>query len=144
MTEYTHIEYCLLSYVPSVFSCEGVSIAAIFIDSTDPEEENCTMSLAEDWQTKVRLLDSDSDLDMLAALLTEIRDRLSSKHARRGMIRQMEDSFSNTVQLSQRQKCPVTSRPETIQAFARELLGKTSKTRLYLSRKQGPTCEAMR
>jgi predicted lipoprotein len=139
VTEYTNIEYCLLSYVPNVLSCEGVSIAAIFIDSTDPEEENCTMRFAEDWQTKVRLLDLDSDLDMLAALLTEIRDRLLSKPERRDMIRRMEDSFSNVVQISQRQKCPVAPRPETIEAFARELLGKTSKTR-HLSRTQVPTC----
>ena len=111
MTEYTNVEYCLLSYVPNVLSCEGVSIAAIFIDSTDPEEETCTVSFAENWQTKVRLLDSDSDLEMLAALLTEIRDRLLSKHDRRDMLRQMEDSFSNVVQVSQRQEisgCPQT------------------------------------
>ena len=143
MIEYTNVEYCLLSYVPNIFSCESVSIAAIFIDSTDPEEEYCTVSVAENWQTKVRLLDSDSDLDMVEALVTEIRDRLLSKHKQRDMIRQMEDSFSNVVQVSRRQKCPAAPGPDTIEAFARELLGDTSKTR-HSSRMQGPTCEAMR
>jgi Protein of unknown function (DUF3037) len=124
MTGSTNIEYCLVQYVPNVVRDERISIAAIFIDSSDLENGFCTVSYAKDWQNKVHLLDPNSDLAMLQALLTEIRGRLLSTTERSDMIRQLEDSFSNCVQISQRRKCPVAPRPETIGAFARELLGK--------------------
>jgi len=41
-------------------------------------------------------------MEMLGSLLTEIRERLLSKEQRSDMIRQLEDSFSNVVQVSQR------------------------------------------
>jgi hypothetical protein len=128
MAASSNVEYFFLHYVPNVLSDKHVLIAAIFIDPSDLEDGICTMSFAEDWQTEVRHLDANSDLKMLASLLKEIKDRLLSKEARADMIRQMEDSFSNVVQVSQRRKCPVAPRPETIEAFARKLLGKASTT----------------
>ncbi len=127
MTPPCNVEYCFLHYVPNVGSDKRISIASILIDPTDLENGICTMSFAADWQTKVRSLDPDGDLEMLEALLVEIRDRLLSKSERSDVIRQLEDSFSNVVQISQRRKCPVVPISETVETFARELLGKTSK-----------------
>ena len=121
MTSSSNIEFVFLLYVPNVLSGRSVAIAAIFVDFDDLEEGICTMSVAEDWQTQVRRLDPDSDVEMLEALLTDIKHRLSSKDERPNMVRQMEDSFSNVVQISPRQKCPVAPSPEIIEAFARGL-----------------------
>jgi hypothetical protein len=122
------VEYCSLLYVPNMLSDEGVSIAGIFIDPIDIENGICTMAFAADWQKRVRRLDPHADLKMLGALLAEIRRRLLSKDQRSDMIYQLEHSFSNVIQVSQRQKCAVGSIPETIDVFAQELLEKTSQS----------------
>jgi hypothetical protein len=126
MTESSNIEYCFLRYVPKVDSDMGVDIAVIFIDATDLENGICTVRVAADWQTKVRSIDQEGDLEMLSALLTEISDRLLSESERADMIHQLEDSFSNSVRVSQRRKCPVARRPGAIEAFARGLFSETS------------------
>lgn len=126
MTKSSGVEYCFLQYVPNIVRDKRVSIAVVFIEPNNHEGGICMMIVAPNWRIKARLLDADVDLEMLEALLTEIRDRLLSKQQRSEMIRQMEDSFSNVVQVSPRQKCPVTPGAEIIEAFARRLLEKQS------------------
>src|ERR1700722_6919945 len=95
-TTSTSVEYCFLNYVPNVVSNEGVSIAAIVFSPRDLEAGVCAMIYAPSWQTRVRVLDPDADLETLEALLLEIRDRLLSPSDRSDMIHQMEDSFSTS------------------------------------------------
>jgi hypothetical protein len=141
MTKLRDLGYYLLRYVPNVASDESVSIATIVIDPSNPEEGICTMSIATDWKTRVRLLDKDSDLEMLGPLLTEIRDRLLSAHRRFEMLHELEDSFSNVVQVSQRWKCTVAPGPETIEAFARELLEVTHVTSSSFATVRNAVCQ---
>jgi hypothetical protein len=142
MTASGNVEYCLLHYVPNVLSDKSVSIAAIFITSGDLENGVCTIIYAADWHTSVRVLDPFADLEMLDALLSDIRDRLLSPSQHSDMIHQLEDSFSNVIQVSQRQDCPLASSPEAKEAFARGLLQKTLKLSSSLSGTQASTCEA--
>lgn len=127
MTQSKSVDYCLLRYVPNMLSEKSASIAAIFVTSGDLENGICTMVCAPDWETTVLDLDPDVDLEMLNALLTEIRDRLLSARQRSEVIRQLEDSFSNAIQVSERRKCPGVLSPEAVEAFARSLLRETSK-----------------
>jgi hypothetical protein len=53
---------------------------------------------------------------MLEALLGEMQDRLSCEGTRSEMIRLMEDSFSNVLQLSQRRICPIVPGPSADKA----------------------------
>src|ERR1700685_4374065 len=99
MAESRNLEYCVLRYAPNVISKEGVLIAAIFIYPSDPDREECAITFAPYWQEKIRLFDPDSDLEMIAATLDEIRDRLQSP-TNRDTLHQLEDSFSNTIQIS--------------------------------------------
>jgi hypothetical protein len=140
MSKLRAAEYFLLRYAPNVTMDEGVSIAAIVIDPSNLEKGLCAMSLATDWKTRVRVLDPDSDLQMLGALLTEIRNRLLSKRGRCEMLHQLEDSFSNVVQVSQRRKCTIAPSPETIEEFARGLLERTNATSPGLSGMRDATC----
>jgi hypothetical protein len=142
MTTSDDVEYFFLQYVPNVVSGESVSIAAIFIEPTDPDQGICRFSLAEDWQTKVRCFDPDADVEMLEITLREIRDRLLSTIEHSDMLRELEDSFSNTLQISQRRKCPFVSTPENIAAFAHELFNKSSKVARGSSQMQTLTCDA--
>jgi hypothetical protein len=59
---------------------------------------------------------------MLDASLREIKARLLSKVERSEMIRQMEESFSNVVQVSKRKGCLVADKRDAVEAFARSLL----------------------
>ena len=127
MTESSDFEYCLLHYVPNLLRDKSVSIAVIVFDSSDLENGIRTMICAADWQTKVRILEPDTDVEMLVALLTEIRDRLLSPSQCSDMIRQLEDSFSNAVQISLRRKYRFDSSPKAVGAFARRLLEKTAR-----------------
>jgi len=142
MTKLRNVEYCLLRYVPNVIGDKGVSIAVIVIDSSNLEKGICAMSIATDWKTRVRLLDPDSDLEMLGAMLTEIRDRLASGRERFEMLHQLEDSFSNVVQVSRKRKPAVAPGPETIEDFARGLLERTHMTSPGLSGMCDATCQA--
>ena len=139
MNESSRLEYCLLRYVPTVIRDDSVAVAVIFIDSSDLENGICTMSFATDWQTKVLLLDPNSDLEMLGALLREILARLLSPATRSEMIRELEDSFSNVIQITERRKSPIASAPESIEAFACTLL--ESKKPMSLSAVHGLTCQ---
>jgi hypothetical protein len=111
-----------LRYLPDVCSDKSVLIAAIFIEHENAEIGACAMSFAADWQSKARLLDPDVDLEMVEALAGEIRERLLSPEQRCEMIRALENSFSNIIQVSERRRCPVTPKPESIEAFAHSLL----------------------
>ena len=127
MTTSTSVEYCLLHYVPNVLSDKSVPVAAIVIPSGDLEIGAFAMIYAADWHTRVRVLDPDADLEILEALLSDIRDRLLSPGHCADMIHQLEDSFSNVIQVSQRRECTLDSNPNAIETLARDLLEKTSK-----------------
>lgn len=118
------LECCSLLYVPNMLCNKSISVAVIFIDPVDIENGICTMAFATGWKRRVRKYDSYADLKMLDALLSEVRDRLLTKNQRLDMIYQLDHSFSNVIQVSQRQKCLVGPTPETINAVAQELLEK--------------------
>jgi predicted DNA-binding ribbon-helix-helix protein len=142
MATSSKLEYFFLQYIPDIVSGESVSIAAVFIDPTDLDHGICRVSLAGNWQSKVRRLDPDADVEMLEAVLTEIRTRLLSSVQRSEMIRELEDSFSNALQISYRRKCPISSTPENIAAFAHEIFDKPSNTARGSSRTRALTCDA--
>jgi Protein of unknown function (DUF3037) len=73
MSAPSNVEYFVLRYVPNILSDEGISIAAVFIDPTDLDQGICLMSFASDWQAKVRSSSPDADVEMLEAILTEIK-----------------------------------------------------------------------
>ena len=141
MTKLRRVEYCLLRYVPNVVYEVFVNTAAIFIDRLDLENGLCSISCAPDWRTRVLSLDPDADMQMLEALLTEIRRRLLSTCERSDMIHCIDDSFSNVIQISEWRECAVDPDIETIEVFARELFGKTSETSTDLSVTPGAACQ---
>lgn len=123
MTASRNVEILYMYYVPNVVIDERICIAAVTIDPTGI----CTMALAADWQTRVRSFDPKSDLTFLEALLKEIEMRLLSPDERSKMIRRMEDSFSNVIQVSQRRSCKLPDGFKGAEDFSRTLLEESSK-----------------
>jgi len=58
----------------------------------------------ESWK-QVKSLDPGADIEMLDALKQEFRKRFQDVAQRRALLRLLEDSFSNVVQLSPRKGC---------------------------------------
>src|SRR5258707_343613 len=117
------IEYRIVRYVPDVTSNWSLPLAVVFTDATDPQGGVCAMEVAVSWQANVQHIDLDCDSEMIEALLSEIQARLLSRSERWDMIRQLEDSFSNLVQVSDKHKLPTEWRLESLEEFAYELLG---------------------
>ena len=136
MTAPSNVEYFFLHYLPNPISDNSVSIAAVLLDSNDLDNGICAMCFAADWQRRVRLVDPNSDLKMLEAMLEEIRDRLRSPEQRADMIEQMEGSFSNVIQVSERRKCSLEASLANIEDYANTLLQKGSKMYPGLSEMQ--------
>ena len=126
MTLSNCIEYCLVHYVPNAVDDGSALVAVVLFDCGDGEDGICTLTLDSNWQNKVRAVDPEADVEMVTALFTEIRDRLSSKVQRSEMIHQLEDSFSNVIQLSQRRKWMTASHSAIDNEFAREIFETTS------------------
>lgn len=99
----SELEYLLVYYVSQIISGGRVCIAAVDLD---PDLENVPgLFVATHWEAVVQSFDPDADLVMLRALLREIDGRLRSPAERHEMLQQLEDSFSNTLQVSTRLKC---------------------------------------
>ncbi len=126
------IEFVLLTYVPTAATKASIPMAAIFFDLSDFETGFCTLRLARDWRKSVRAIDPHPDLRMLKACLIDISTRLASKDQRQEMLAQLEDSFSNVIQVSARAICPAAFGSEHIELFARQILNETSETNHHI------------
>jgi hypothetical protein len=84
----------LLSYVPNVVKDESVNIGLIVVGDGIAE-----IRFATDWK-RVLALDPDADIELLTALTLEIRAKLQTPGQPEEMLRNMEESWSNAVQLS--------------------------------------------
>jgi len=117
ISELNSFEYWFLNYVPSVLSEEKVAIALIAFDSA---KQTYTMSIASDWRKRVLALDEGSDLELLGMSLKDVRSRLAADPVM--TMNQLEDSFSNTIQISERQTAEVDLTLSTVENLAAEIL----------------------
>jgi hypothetical protein len=127
MSDPSRLEYCFLRYLRNVVSDEGINLAVIIVDA-NRENETCKISLANEWESKVRLLDSDADVALLTELLKDIQRRLLSEDRRFEMIRLIEESFSNAIQMTQWRKYLLIDNGDALDVIAGDLLGEARDT----------------
>jgi len=113
-------EYRLINYVPGILSDEKVSIAAVIFDSSNRGDQRCILRIAPDWRQRVRALDQDSDLEMLDSFLKEVWTRLQGDPIE--VMTQLEESLSNTIQISELRKPQVNLTPSNMEACAAAIL----------------------
>ena len=111
------LEFFLLRYVPNAVRNEFVNIGVVMVESGAHGDGFADVRFTRDWR-RVRWLDPQADVDMLEALERDIRKRLSSNEDRTILLRQMEDSFSNAIQLSATQRCLAEDPVAEIEAVA--------------------------
>lgn len=103
MSERIPCEFFLVRYVPDAVKGEFTNIGVLLREVG--REESAQVRFTRDW-SRVRCMDADADLGLLEALEGELADRLrlgSSDH--KPVIAVMEDSFSNSLQMTEAHAC---------------------------------------
>jgi hypothetical protein len=104
MADRRQLEFFLLRYVPDAVKNEFVNIGLVMVESGANGAGFADVRFTRDWR-RVRCLDPQADVDMLAALERDIRGQLATTREREVLLRRLEDSFSNVIQLSPAKGC---------------------------------------
>jgi hypothetical protein len=99
MAEKRQLEFFLLRYVPDAVKDEFVNIGVVMVEPSETGAGFADVRFARDWR-RVQRLDPGADLEMLETLEREIRGSLAEVKDREALIRKLQDSFSNAIQLS--------------------------------------------
>jgi hypothetical protein len=114
------LQFFTLRYRPNILMGKLITIAVILFD---PSGGFCGVRFVSDWQ-QVRGFDPDADIEMLEALGRDIEEQFRSGKGEQ-ILRTMEDSFSNAVQLSPGTVCVVNEPRNEIEKLASQYLGKS-------------------
>lgn len=105
-------EMFLLRYMPDVVKGEFINVGIVFVqaDFGGAGSLYADVRFTSDY-SRVRCLDPDADVEMLRQLEADIRQRLKVPPKKRAeLLRQIQDSLSNTIQISEPKAC-LTSDP---------------------------------
>jgi hypothetical protein len=113
-------EFSLIRYVPDVVKGEFANIGVVLREAgTDAP---ATVKFTRDW-ARVRCMDPDADTDLLEALEAEIADRLiagvDGKRHTRPVLETLEDSLSNSVQITEMRATLAESLPAEMEQLLR-------------------------
>jgi hypothetical protein len=116
-SERIQCEFFLVRYVPDPVKSEFVNIGVVLREAGRPE--TATVRFTRDW-ARVRCVDPEADTGMLEALEYEVRERLSGGAAETTlMMKALEDSFSNMLQITGPKACLADSIPAEIEQLSR-------------------------
>jgi hypothetical protein len=92
-------DFFLVRYVPDSVRNEFVNIGVLLREAG--QSEQTVVRFTQDW-ARVRCVDPDLDVAMLEGLESELRGKLSEQGAQaQAMMRVLEDSFSNAIQITE-------------------------------------------
>jgi hypothetical protein len=121
MAELKQCEFFLLRYVPDAVKDEFVNIGVVLMGPGANESGYADLRFTRDW-SRVRCVDPAADIEMLEAMEQEIRGQLNSASGegkRASILKKLDDSFSNLVQVSGTKACLTESPQEEIESLAR-------------------------
>ncbi len=109
-------EFFLLRYVPDAVKDEFVNIGVVLVEPGANGAGFAELKFTRDWQ-RVRCLDPAADLEMLEGLEDDLRARLKEA-SRAEFISNINESFSNVLQLSPAKACLTESPVEELGRLA--------------------------
>lgn len=93
--------FFLLRYVPDTVKNEFINFGLVLMPPAAPAE----LRFSKDW-SRVRALDPQADLELLEAVENELRDKMQNPAPDRdAVLKRIEESFSNALQLSEIKGC---------------------------------------
>jgi len=130
MADRRQLEFFLLRYVPDAVKDEFVNIGVVMVEAGAGGDGFAEVRFTRDW-LRVRCLDPQADVEMLAALERDIRGQLVQVQDRETLLKRLQDSFSNVIQLSPAKGCLAEDPAAEIDAMATIYLeaAKVSSTR---------------
>jgi len=135
MAERRKLEFFLLRYVPDAVKGEFVNFGLVMIES--PKAGFADVRLTRDWR-RVLCLDPQADVEMLQALEKDIRRQVVEVRDCESVMRWLNDSFSNLVQLSESKGCLTEDPVKEIEVMAGMYLAsaQAGRTRALSAREQ--------
>jgi len=116
-SERIQCEFFLVRYVPDAVKNEFVNIGVVLLEAGRPE--TARVRFTRDW-SRVRCVDPEADTGMLEALEYEVRERLSSGAVETAlMMKVLEESFSNMLQITEPKACLADSIPAQMEQLSR-------------------------
>jgi hypothetical protein len=115
MAERRQLEFFLLRYVPDAVKDEFVNIGVVMVEANGGGFAD--VRFTKDWR-RVRCLDPQADVEMLTAVERDVRGQLRSVSDRDALLKRLEDSFSNVIQLSPMKGCLAEDPVREIDAMA--------------------------
>jgi hypothetical protein len=116
------LDFFVLRYVPDAVKDEFVNIGVVMVEQRTHGASTSNDSFADvrftrDWR-RVLCLDPQADVEMLGALERDIRGQLATAQDRGVLLRRLEDSFSNVIQLSPAKGCVAEDPAREIEMMA--------------------------
>ena len=111
------LEFFLLRYVPNAVRNEFVNIGLVMVEGGADSGGFADVRFTRDWR-RVRWLDPQADVEMLESLERDIRGQLASTNDRAVLLKRLEDSFSNLIQISPTKGCLAEDPVAEIEAMA--------------------------
>ena len=110
-------EFFLVRYVPDAVKNEFINIGVVLREAGRPE--TARVRFTRDWG-RVRCVDPEADTGMLGALEYEVRERFSNGAVETAlMMKALEDSFSNMLQITEPKACLADSIPAELDQLSR-------------------------
>jgi len=107
--------FFLLRYVPDAVKSEFINFGLVLMPPAAPAE----LRFSKDW-SRVQALDPQADLELLEAMENELRDKLQNPAPDRdAVLKRIEESFSNAVQVSEIKGCLAGSPAQEADFLAR-------------------------
>jgi hypothetical protein len=124
LRERLQCEFSLIRYVPDVVKGEFVNIGVLLREANGASgaerSDRAVVRFTRDWG-RVRCMDADADIGLLEALEGEIGARLRMQDAPgiKPMMEVLEDTLSNSVQMTEMRACLAESLPAEIEQLMR-------------------------
>jgi predicted RNA-binding protein YlxR (DUF448 family) len=120
LRERLQCEFSLIRYVPDVVKGEFANIGVVLREAG--RDETATVRFTRDW-TRVRCMDPDADVELLESLESEMGLRLRAgielKVNAKPMLDTLEDSLSNSIQLTEMRGTLAESFPAELEQLLR-------------------------
>jgi hypothetical protein len=116
MTGKRQLEFFLLRYVSDAIKQISLPIGVV-MHEPGVEGGFAEVRFTRDWRT-VRCVDPQADVEMLSALEADIRGQLVSADERADLLRRLQDSFSNVIQVSPAKGCLAEDPAHEMEAMA--------------------------
>jgi len=111
LRERLHCEFFIVRYVPDVVKGEFINIGIVLREIGQPE--GAVVRFTRDW-ARVRCIHAGADIELLESFEAELGSRLSAQE-QRPLLPLLEDSLSNSVQLTVARACLAESVPAEIE-----------------------------